>query len=316
MTLHQLRIFAAVTRHLNITKASEELHISQPSVSQQLKLLEEEYEVKLYKKIGRGIELTENGRLLVSDAESILLQLEELKEKFGNNLNNKKVGSLTVGGSHAPSASLLPLLLAVFKDTHPQVHLTLRTDKSRALELLVLNHEVELAVITNPSYSPDLVVEPCRKDKLVIFGPPTHPLANGPKVVLAEVVRYPFVIKKGREGVDHVGDILRQLEKRGFKVNVVLFCDSPDAVKTAVRHGAGLGILYHDLVQPEIKAGNVKVIKVRDLHMTVNTSTIYHKNIPLSPMAQDFLTLLREWPQKMRWPKGSLRDGLVSAPGS
>jgi len=81
MTLHQLKIFAAAAKHLNMTKASRELHVSQSSISQQLKLLEEEYEVKLYNKIGRGIELTEKGRLLLIDVKPILDQIKKLKEK-------------------------------------------------------------------------------------------------------------------------------------------------------------------------------------------------------------------------------------------
>ena len=82
MTLHQLKIFAATAKHLNMTKASLELHISQSCISQQLKLLEEECKIKLYNKIGRGIELTENGRLLLIDVEPILYQIKKLKEKY------------------------------------------------------------------------------------------------------------------------------------------------------------------------------------------------------------------------------------------
>ncbi len=99
LTLHQLRIFAAVAKHLNITKASEELHITQPSVSQQLKFLEEEIGVKLYNKLSRGIELTERGQRLLNDVEPLLLQVDNLKEKFNDTPNNRKVGSLTIGGN-------------------------------------------------------------------------------------------------------------------------------------------------------------------------------------------------------------------------
>jgi DNA-binding transcriptional LysR family regulator len=94
MTLHQLKIFAAAAKHLNMTKASLELHISQSSISQQLKLLEEECEVKLYNKIGRGIELTEKGRLLLIDIEPILHQIKKLKEKYNGYEKNVKSGEV------------------------------------------------------------------------------------------------------------------------------------------------------------------------------------------------------------------------------
>src|SRR5713226_3301490 len=92
MTFHQLKIFTATAKHLNMTKASRELHVSQSCISQQLKLLEEECRVKLYNKIGRGIELTEKGRLLLIDVEPILHQIKKLKEKYNGYEKNVKSG--------------------------------------------------------------------------------------------------------------------------------------------------------------------------------------------------------------------------------
>jgi len=108
MTLHQLRIFAAAGKLLSVTKAGWELHISQSSTSQQLKLLEEECEVRLYKKNGHGIELIREGRLFLKEAALILLQVEKLKRIFSLKLHENEARLLTVGGSHAPSASFLP----------------------------------------------------------------------------------------------------------------------------------------------------------------------------------------------------------------
>src|SRR6266850_2599916 len=111
LTLHQLKIFSSIAKFLNITKASAELHISQPSVSQQVRLLQEEYGAKLYQKNGRGIKLTEEGRLFLKEIEPILAQVDLLKKKFGT---HPQEGSLTMGGSHSPSASFLPLLASLF----------------------------------------------------------------------------------------------------------------------------------------------------------------------------------------------------------
>ncbi len=119
MTLHQLKIFAAVARYVNISHASRELHLSEPSVCVQLKSLEEVCGIKLYRRIGRGIELTPQGRAFQADSGKILLQIEKLGEKFSFNLSSAKTGSLIVGGSHGPSVSALPSLLATFKESHP-----------------------------------------------------------------------------------------------------------------------------------------------------------------------------------------------------
>src|SRR4029077_13503844 len=108
MTIKQFMIFATVSRHLNITRASQELHISQPSVSQHLKLLEEDYNVKLFKKSKRGIVLTGSGNLFLTKLMPILTQLDELKRAFSNESTVSQVDSLVIGGTYGPSSLLLP----------------------------------------------------------------------------------------------------------------------------------------------------------------------------------------------------------------
>lgn len=114
MTLHQLKIFVVAARRLSLTAAAEELRIAQPSVSQQLRLLEEEFGKKFHRKIGRSIELTEQGWLFLKDAEKVLAQVEKLREKF-TNTGKSAPGALTVGGTYGPAAILLPSALAIFK---------------------------------------------------------------------------------------------------------------------------------------------------------------------------------------------------------
>ena len=307
MTLHQLRIFEAVVRHLNLTRAAAELHISQPSVFQQVKLLGEEYGVKLYRKIGRGIELTDDGRSFLSNARPILFHVEKLKRNFTSNLNDSKTGNLTIGGSFGPSASFLPLLSAHFRKTHPQVHVTLLTNLSPVIEKLVLNSEVDIALITNPSHSPSLIYEPCRKETLVTFVSVKHPLAKRRELNLAELARAPLIVRKGKADVGSTWEILKQLEERGLKLNIIMDCELPEGVKAAVKTGMGLGILYRDIVEPDIRAGDLKIINVPELKMRVDSFITYHKNKSLSPNAQDFLSLLRKWRRMRRGVKGSLR---------
>lgn len=160
MTLNRFRLFTAVARHLNVTKTSEELHVSQSSISQHLKLLQKEYGVKLYSKVAQGIELTQAGRIFLNNARAILMQIEDLKKNLSAGLPETQARSLTVGGSYAPSASFLPSLLAVFKKSHPLVQLTLRTSSSHAIERMVLESEAEIALITKTPRSPHITMEP------------------------------------------------------------------------------------------------------------------------------------------------------------
>lgn len=150
MTLHQLKIVAAVARHGSITNAARELHISQPSVFQQVKSVEQSCGIKLYVKSGKGIELTPEGKKFEAEVREILQRIERLEEKY-RAARGAKREILSVGGSHAPSVSILPSLLGAFKKRHPDLQVILQTRSSRAIELLVLNRKIDLAVITHPS---------------------------------------------------------------------------------------------------------------------------------------------------------------------
>jgi len=282
--------------------------MSQPSVSRQLKLLEEEYGVKFFKKVGRGIELTGEGRIFLSKAQPLLLQADKLKEKFPADLTSNKAGPLTVGGSLSPSMRYLPTVLAVFRETHPKVQLTLRTSTSRTIERLVLDSKVEIGVITSPSGSSSLIYEPYRKEKLAVFDSVKHPLARRQALTLEELAQMPLVVKRAMTGeVGITEEFLKQLEKKGFTPNIAMESDSAQAVKAAVKAGIGLGILYRDIVDPDIRAGDLKVIKIPELKMQLRSFIIYHKARSLSANAQDFLTLLKKWPQRQHGLRISVR---------
>lgn len=301
MTLHQLKIFSSIAKFLNVTKASAELHISQPSVSQQVKLLQEEYGAKLYRKIGRGIQLTDEGRVFLKEIEPILIQVDLLKKKFGISL---KQGSLTIGGSHSPSASFLPLLVSVFNETHPDTRLVFRTHNSDVLERMVADSEVEIAVVTNRSDSPYLLYEPCREEELVFFASPEHALAKQKSLTLPELANAPLVVfKKGRLRAFEA--VLHQIEKRGLTWNAVMYCESSDALKAAVKAKMGLGIIYRDLVQPGINRREFRMIAVPELKMYSESYIIYHKEKPLSENAKVFLSLLRQQIQLKRQVNGA-----------
>jgi DNA-binding transcriptional LysR family regulator len=301
LTLHQLKIFSSIAKFLNITKASAELHISQPSVSQQVRLLQEEYGAKLYQKNGRGIKLTEEGRLFLKEIEPILAQVDLLKTKFGA---HPQEGSLRIGGSHSPSASFLPLLASLFRETHPDTKVTFRTHNSDVLERMVLDSEVEVAVVTNSSALPHLIYEPCRQEELVFFASPEHPLARRKRQSLAEVANAPLVVfKKGR--LLAFEKILRQIEGQGLTWNVAMYCESSDALKAAVKARMGLGIIYRDLVQAEINRREFKMLSVPGLNTHSESHIIYHQDKPLSVNARAFLTLVRSHTANSRHVNGS-----------
>jgi DNA-binding transcriptional LysR family regulator len=289
MTLHQLRIFSTVARHLNVTRAANELHLSQPSASEQIKFLEDELDFKLYRKIGRGIDLTGRGRAFLAEINPVLGQMEVIKKKFGK---QKIHGTtLTVGGADGPAAFLLPSLAAVFRKSHPQTKVALRGGSSSALEQMVRNSDIELAVITNRSDLPYLAYERCRREEAVLFTS-SGAQWNQRRITRAGLGEVPLVVFK-RGQVGGMAQILNQIREKVSGLNIVMHCELAEAVKNAVKARIGVGLLYKDLLRSEIERGEVKVIRIPGLKMCVESFIIYHKEKPLSADARNFLALLQ-----------------------
>jgi DNA-binding transcriptional LysR family regulator len=283
MKLHQLKIFECVVRHLNITKASTALHISQPSVSQQLKLLEEEFGTKFLIRLNQGVELTLEGEEFFKGIRPLLSEAENLEKRFKNNPKANDTAPLIVGGSRNVSVKTLPRLLMALKERHPSLHFILETDHSPAIERRLLASEFEIALITNPSHRGDIVYEPYEEMELVAFCLPTNPLARK-KLTLKELVECPLVLTGG-------GRLEKVLMNLGYRLNVALRCEASLSVKEAVRMGMGVGILYENAVAQS----NLRLINVPELkQMGVQSFIIFDKRKPLAPMAQEFLQILHK----------------------
>ena len=292
MTLHQLKIFEAVAEHLNITKASEKVRISQPSVTKQLRRLEQEYGLKFYVKSGRGIKLTQEGQLFQVTVKPILEQVEGLKRTFENRVAEGRAKSLIVGSSPSPAAFFLSTVLRSFVELHPTVHPTLRTGYPHAIKEMILNAEVDIALtITLPDH-PQIIAEPIHSEEIVAVVSSRHPLAKKGRLNEAELAQAPFVIMKG-------GRIAEEIEKIGLKLNVVMWCDSIEPIKEYVQAGLGVGLFYRGSAEAGLREGYFKVIEIPRLKdIRVTYFVIYRKGIPLSSNGQNLLTLLRQWSKK------------------
>ena len=287
MTLHQLRILECVVRHLNITKASVALHISQPSVSQQLKLLEEEFGTRFFMRLNQGVELTAEGDEFFNAIQPLLTEAEHLEKRFKSSSRENDTTPLIVGGSHNVSVNVLPKLLMAFKERHPSVQFILETNESHKIETRLLNSEAEIALITNPSHRAELMYESYEEMELVAFCLPTNPLARK-KLTLKELAECPLVLRGG-------GRLEKVLTNLGYRMNVVLRCEASTTVKAAVRMGMGVGILYRNAIASRVAKGNLKIINVPELkEMGIKSFVVYDKRKPLAPMAQEFLQILRE----------------------
>jgi len=291
--LNQFSSFATVAKHLSMTKASLELRVSQSSITQQLKQLEDYHGTKLYRRLSKGIEVTEAGQLFLR----IIMPILEQVAKLENNVKPSKAGAtqelLRTGGTFNTCAVLLPELLARLQQRYPRAELECRTRSSEQLERLVTNSSMDVAVTARPATSRELISERLRTERVVAFVPADHPVAHKKKLKFRDLASETLIIRGGTGIAGTTEKALRQFEKQGLDIKIGLRCEDPMAVKAAVRQRMGVGMGFEDTVKAEVDAGEFKILDLEGLALAGQSFIIYSKKPPLSKVAQEFLELLR-----------------------
>jgi len=295
MTFTQFTAFAAVAKHLNVTKAANILHVSQPSLSKHLKALEANFKLRLFTRHAKGIKLTDEGYEFFRDIEPILAQLEKINQRYRNGSAEKINGPLRVGGTYGPSSRILPSLLTVFKKNHPKVDVSLRANSNSVIHNLILNGTLELGVCSRTPRFPELFSEPYVSLKMVAFAATNDPLAKRKELSLFDLKDIPLIIRTDRGNQSTSYLTLSALRRQGYELNIAMRCESAEAIKRAVSQRLGIGFLYYDAVRDSIEQGSFKRVNIRGLQMESQTHIIYHNQRPLSPHAEEFLKLLRDW---------------------
>lgn len=294
MTIRQLKIFVAVSNHLSITRAAKEIQITQPSVSRQLKLLEDELNVRLHVRKEHGIVLTEDGLYFLKLSRPILEEISNLKKVFSERNDSLKPTLLKLASTPSPSTSLLPQTLGDLKKLHPHINPILRTADSAEIEQMVLTHEVEFGITNRRSSNPKVVSETLASEKVVAIVSAGSPLARKRKLTAEELSHIPIIVRDK-------GTIYKQLQEMGVKLNISMRCEPIDALKSAVSSGLGLGFFHHNIVDAEIRRGQFKVIDIPQLRKVQVTWFLqYLGNPPLSREANDFRGLLHQTTAKVK----------------
>ena len=286
MKLKQLKIFSSAARHLNLTNAAAELGMSQPAVSLQMKCLEEEFGAKFYHASNRGIELTPEGQTFVDAIRPLLAELDRVERRFKWQNISRKAHTLMVGGNHTLSATVLLEALIDFRKRHPNVQIAVETAISPVIEDYVANAKIDIGLINGPRHLSGCAYESYGQQETLAFVPPGHPLADR-SMGLEALTREPLVARKESACIE-------ELNRRGYKPNLTLQFMAPDAVKSAVQKGLGVGLLFKSRIEPEIVKGDFRKIDVPELKkLTRESFIVYRDQEPLSPIAEEFIQELR-----------------------
>ena len=245
MKLHQLRYLAAVAQSgLNITAAAQKLHTSQPGVSKQIKLLEDELGFQIFVREGRNLtRITPEGQQVIERALRILQEAASIRS-LSTELRDEGKGSLSIGTTHTQARYVLPDVIREFRGRYPQVRLNLHQGTSEQIAEMVASDRIDCAVATGyEQLFGDLTLLPCYRWHRTVIVPKGHPLANGARLTFRALAAYPHITYTF--SFTGPSSLHEAFARASLVPNVAITARDADVIQTYVRLGLGVGIVAH-----------------------------------------------------------------------
>jgi DNA-binding transcriptional LysR family regulator len=302
VTMRQLQIFASAARSLSFSRTSEELHLTQPAVSMQIKQLEDSAGLPLFERMGKRLYLTEAGAELQRYAQQILGALKDAEDVCAA-MKGLKGGRLVIGVV-STAKYFAPRLLAVFNTRHPDVELKLSVNNREAVVQMLAENEVDLALMGTPPRQLDTVASPFARHPLVVIAAPDHPLAGRKRIPLSALEKETFLVREPGSGTRSAME--RFFGERGVKIRVAMEMSSNETIKQAVMAGMGVSFLSQHTIGLELAAGQLVVLKVEGLPVMRQWHVVHRAEKRLPPAAEAFKAfMLKEGAELLRlWPQG------------
>ncbi len=288
-TLQQLRLFEAVARHKSFTRAAEEIHLSQPAVSIQVKRLEENIGHALFEQVGKRISLTEAGRELYAASKDVLGRLAELDGTI-DALSGEVAGTLRI--TAVTSAKyFLPHLLGAFVRRYPGVVPKLMVANRSSLLERVADNEDDLYVMGHVPDDLEVAEYPFLENIISVVASPDHPLARKRKISMQQLTEERFLTRERGSGNRKV--VEERFAERGLTINPYMVLGSAEAIKQGVMAGLGISALSLHNLRLEIAAGQIVVLKVDGFPLRRRWNVVHRHGKNLSPAAQTFIEFLQ-----------------------
>ncbi len=267
----RLKAFRTVAEHLNFRKAAEQLFLTQPAITLQVKALEEDLGIRLFDRAANRVSLTPQGSLLLDYAKKIATLVSQAEQELGG-ADGKLSGELSMGASTTIAQYLLPRLLRAFLDENPHVQLSIRTGNTDEIVQLLLDDKLAIGLVEGPARDRGIRAEPFMQDELVLITPPAF---EADRLSRDQFVTSRLLMREHGSGSRHVVEIA--LEKAGFKLKSfknVMNLDSTEAIKSAVEAGLGIGFVSGWAISKELALDALKVAEVAGLRVVRHFSLI------------------------------------------
>lgn len=288
LTLHQLRVFLAVARRRNFTRAAEDLLISQSAVSAQVRELTDLLGVPLFDQVGKKIHITEAGRLLEAQAVRVEGVVGEIDDEFLSRREGRS-GAIRVGGSTSIGIYVLPSFIAAFSAVHPGVEITMAIENTSEVEARLLRDEFDVAFIGRPVSSAALAARDLFEDEIIFACAPSHPLASGGAPSARKISGEKLFVREPGSATR------RTMEERCLRRKMVFDnhtqLGSVEAIKQAVMAGLGISYFSSLTITHEMETGRLVPLPVRGLKVQRTFYLVRRKSKRVTPALRDFIEL-------------------------
>jgi len=289
INFNQLRAFHEVARHQSFSAAARALHVTQPAVTTHVRGLETSLGVRLFRRRGRRMVLTETGALLFLQSREVF-ELERTMERTVAEVRSLERGVLRVGTTKTYSQHLMPSLTTRFHAAHPGVRMVLDEGTSLDMCRSLLDLRNELAVVARVEGQRGVTFVPFRTERVVLVAAPTHPFAARKEILFRELEGLPIITREEGSGVQALTRAC--FDERGMTPDVLVETGNVEFIKEMVEGGEALSFLVESAVADDLALGRLVAVRIEDQELMLDVNIAYLDEDTLSPAASAFLSLL------------------------
>ena len=289
LNFNQLRVFYHAAKNLNFTAAANELFITQPAVTYQMKAFEEFCNLKLFKKRARRLFLTDEGRALFEYTEKIF-QYEKEIENAIEDMRELKRGVLSLGTTKAYARYFMPLMLSTFHKNYPNIKIQLNEGSSLEMTYSLLDFKIEVAVIAQAGELPEVDFFPFSKEEMALIVAPGHHFTKKKAIAIKDLANEPFIMKEKGSGTRKLVEQL--FSNENCSPDILMETSNTEFIKQLVQRGEGISFLVKEAVAAEIKEKKLVQVALKGRKVFLDVSIAYLKGQVLSPPAKAFVDTL------------------------
>ncbi len=289
----RLRVFHSVAKHLSFTRAAEELYLTQPAVTFQIRQLEEHFNTRLFDRHHNRITMTEAGITVFNYAERIL-ELYRETEKAINEMTGMTRGIVKLGASTTIGEYILPMILSSYHEKFPNVRIRMTVDNTRLVVRKLEDATIDVGMVEGPIRNKNIQISPCIEDELVLILPINHPLAGQSEVLMNKLKDYPFVSREEGSGTRAV--IAEHMTKVGINyddLDMVLELGTTESVKAAVEGNVGFSIVSSVSIRKELRLKSFTAHRIKGLSMKRRLNFVYQKQKFRSKAVEELLNFAK-----------------------